>query len=484
MIDIFLGYLFSLLWLFLILFIGEFLIRINKNKTFKFIARKIIHILMCFDWFIMYHFFGISYHWIILSGSLLICLVIFYPYIKSISDLENKVSGSIIYASIATLFSIVCYIFPELFLVFGAAICSLSLGDGFAGLIGASIRKYNLILYKDKSLIGLICAVIFTFLPIFIFHKVFLLDINIVEIICISLIFGLVELISPNKLDNLTTSFVTACLIFLSLKTNILSDYFICIIIIWLIAIIVLHQKLLTFWGGITAFSIAVCIIYTLGTFGFLLLFSFFLITTICDLIGKFKKKKILKDMHKKVGSRDIYQVLAVGLLPCLCAVLYYFTELPLFIIMYVSLICENLGDSMASEIGVLSKSKPYDICRFKPIDAGLSGGVSLLGSIASIIGVLIISFIYIWTPLYVVNSLIVVIISAIIGVVIDSILGSLIQRKNKCIKCEAITEKDLHCEEKTLHYRGLKWVNNSLVNLFSNFSVIIINAILYLLLF
>ena len=118
MIDIFLGYLFSLLWLFVILFIGEFLIRINKNKTFKFIARKIIHILMCFDWFIMYHFFGISYHWIILSGSLLICLLIFYPYIKSISDLENKVSGSIIYASIATLFSIVCYIFPELFLAF------------------------------------------------------------------------------------------------------------------------------------------------------------------------------------------------------------------------------------------------------------------------------------------------------------------------------------------------------------------------------
>lgn len=188
--------------------------------------------------------------------------------------------------------------------------------------------------------------------------------------------------------------------------------------------------------------------------------------------------------MHKKVGSRDIYQVLAVGLLPCLCAVLYYFTELPLFIIMYVSLICENLADSMASEIGVLSKSKPYDICRFKPIDAGLSGGVSLLGSIASIIGVLIISFIYIWTPLYVVNSLIVVIITAIIGVVIDSILGSLIQRKNKCIKCGTITEKDFHCEEETLHYRGLKWVNNSLVNLFSNFSVIIINAILYLLLF
>ena len=117
MINIVLGYIFSILWLVFILGIGELLIRINKNDNFKFIARKIIHILMCFDWFIMYHFFGTSFHWIILCGTLFVLLLIFYPYIKSISDLNNKAFGSIIYALIATIFSIISYIFPQLFLV-------------------------------------------------------------------------------------------------------------------------------------------------------------------------------------------------------------------------------------------------------------------------------------------------------------------------------------------------------------------------------
>ena len=76
--NIIFGYIFSILWLVFILGIGELLIKFNKSDNFKFIARKIIHILMCFDWFIMYHFFGESYHWIILCGSLSILLLIFY----------------------------------------------------------------------------------------------------------------------------------------------------------------------------------------------------------------------------------------------------------------------------------------------------------------------------------------------------------------------------------------------------------------------
>ena len=77
--------------------------------------------------------------------------------------------------------------------------------------------------------------------------------------------------------------------------------------------------------------------------------------------------------------------------------------------------------------------------------------------------------------PLYITNSLWIIIISSIIGVVIDSILGSLVQRKNRCKKCNVITEKNIHCDEETVHYQGIKWINNSLVNLFSNISVIVI---------
>lgn len=479
--NIIFGYIFSILWLVFILGIGELLIKFNKSDNFKFIARKIIHILMCFDWFIMYHFFGESYHWIILCGSLSILLLIFYPYLKSISDLNNKSFGSIIYALVATIFSIICYFMPELFIVFGLSICALSLGDGAAGVIGYFFKKYNVVIYKEKTLLGLIGAIIFSFLTIFFFNNIYLLNITIYEVICISLIFGLIELISPNKYDNLTTSISTAVLILLSLETEIITDYFISIIILVLIAIVVLYKRLLTLGGAISALMISIIIIYSLGNYGFLLLFIFFFVTTICDLIGKIKKKKILQDMHKKVGKRDIFQVFAVGLLPCTCALLHFILKKDIFLIVYVALICENLADCMASEIGVLSKSKPFDICRFKRLDAGLSGGVSLLGSISSIIGVIIISMSYYFMPFYVSNSIWIIIVSAVIGVLIDSILGSLVQRKNQCRKCKVITEKNVHCNEETIHYQGVKWINNSLVNLFSNISVVITSICLYL---
>jgi uncharacterized membrane protein len=44
----------------------------------------------------------------------------------------------------------------------------------------------------------------------------------------------------------------------------------------------------------------------------------------------------------------------------------------------------EALADSVASDVGVLSKKDPISLCRFRPVPRGLSGGVSLLGTAAS----------------------------------------------------------------------------------------------------
>ena len=45
------------------------------------------------------------------------------------------------------------------------------------------------------------------------------------------------------------------------------------------------------------------------------------------------------------------------------------------------------LGDTLASELGILSKSKPLLITTLKPVPPGTNGAISLIGTIASIIG-------------------------------------------------------------------------------------------------
>ena len=45
------------------------------------------------------------------------------------------------------------------------------------------------------------------------------------------------------------------------------------------------------------------------------------------------------------------------------------------------------LGDTLASELGILSKSKPLLITTLKPVPPGTNGAISLIGTIASIVG-------------------------------------------------------------------------------------------------
>ena len=116
---------------------------------------------------------------------------------------------------------------------------------------------------------------------------------------------------------------------------------------------------------------------------------------------------------------------------------------------------------------------------KFKEVEVGMSGGVSVLGLISSIVGVLIIVLIYNLLPIDKGYSII-IFISALLGSIIDSILGSLVQRKNICEECLKITEKNIHCEKETKYHSGIKWINNSMVNFLSNTSSIIIALCLF----
>ncbi len=477
-----LGITFSLAYLAFVLLIGELIIRLVKSENARFISRKTVHILTCFLWFIMYHFLKGSYYPIALCGSLFILLLIFKRYLPSISDAENRFSGALLYAGVGTALSALCCFFPILYLPLGITMTALSLGDGFAGLIGKLLPRIKI--HKEKTLFGTLSAFVFTLLSTTGFTHLYKLEILPVEILIIALAFAFTELLSPRSADNVTTSIITFLLTILALHTSVLTSYAFSFISIPIIAFAVIKKRALTTGGIIFAIIIALSIIIGLGDLGFLLLFTFFSLTTACDLFKKSKKQEILFNVHQKAFGRNASQVLAVGIIPAITAILAFITKNEVFFIAFVASIAESLGDCMASEIGVLSKKPPIDVFRLKRVDKGISGGISLLGSTASVIGIVIISVLYRLLPIYINKTLLLTMLAALFGVIVDTVLGSLLQRKNVCVNCGKITERTTHCGENTRHFSGISWLSNTFVNFISNVATAILAIIIYVIFF
>ncbi len=227
-------------------------------------------------------------------------------------------------------------------------------------------------------------------------------------------------------------------------------------------------KKALTNNALILAFIFAFLITYFGGISSFLMLTTVFLSTVIAGIIKKEKRKEITKDIHQKGHQKDIGSIIANVAPGTIALLIYGFTKNEIFLVVYACLMAEAISDSLASDIGILSKKAPINILTFKRSKPGLSGNISLLGIFSSLIGSLLIALIYYLFNLNLINGIIITI-CGFLGNFIDSYLGAALQVKYKCSKCGIITEKEEHCQTKTKYYKGLKIFNNDVVNIISN---------------
>lgn len=238
------------------------------------------------------------------------------------------------------------------------------------------------------------------------------------------------------------------------------------------VVILAPKKKLLTLDGAITAFVIGMLFYLFGGFFSWLLLILFFLSSSI---IGKVKKYYGLIDetelvVEEKKG-RSAIQVIANSVPALICLVLFHFTKQTYFYLAMVGTIAGATADTWASEIGILSKKTPVSILTFKPIAAGLSGGITLLGTVASFFGA---SFIAVSFLVFFFGKLqsieraflysVIIVLSGFISSVIDSILGILVQEKYQ-LENQVITEVKGQ-DTSTLLYSGIKGIDNNMVNL------------------
>ena len=239
-----------------------------------------------------------------------------------------------------------------------------------------------------------------------------------------------------------------------------------------LIAGIAYVAKSLTAAGAVEAFFMGNIILWTTGFSGFFLFFLFFISCTIVGKISKeIRSNSLFKEVAEKKGhTRDFMQVLANGLMATIAAALWSVSLETKALVMFGAVIAEATSDTFAGEIGRLSKKKPVSILGFKPVPVGLSGGVTVLGLVAALLSSAMIAFFwYRWFDMVTIPGAILVGTLGFAGCILDSVLGAGVQAVYYDPKLKQFSEdKETSGRELDLS-RGLRWVDNDMVNLMSN---------------
>jgi len=223
--------------------------------------------------------------------------------------------------------------------------------------------------------------------------------------------------------------------------------------------------------SGALAAALVGTIIFGLGGWQWaVILLAFFVSSSLLSRLFS-KRKSNLNEKFDKGSQRDAGQVLANGGIAALFAGLHFFLPDALWpwLVFCASLAAVN-ADTWATELGVLNPTSPRLITTGQPVEKGTSGGISVRGTLAALAGAaLVAACAQLVKPIpgfLLIFSL--TTLAGFLGALFDSYLGATVQAIYSCPTCHKETERHpLHtCGSHTNLVRGLKWLNNDLVNL------------------
>jgi len=175
--------------------------------------------------------------------------------------------------------------------------------------------------------------------------------------------------------------------------------------------------------------------------------------------------------VYAKGGRRDAGQVLGNGIAAATFSLLGYLNPGAIWAwVGFAGSIAAVNADTWATELGALSAAAPRLITRLRQrVPRGTSGGVSIEGSLAAILGAgLVGSVAALLTPVRDAELVLPITVGGVVGAVLDSFLGATVQAMYVCTAEQVETEQHPthRCGAPTIHSRGLSWLGNDLVNL------------------
>lgn len=242
---------------------------------------------------------------------------------------------------------------------------------------------------------------------------------------------------------------------------------------------------------GFASATITGCLVLIFGGVSWFIILVSFLVFTSLFTKYKYETKSMINILEDKGGARTWKNVVANGLIASLAALGHGVTALrleinssPVFHSLFLGAVSMAAADTLATEIGLLSRSEPRLITNLSEhVNRGISGGVSPLGELASLLGAFTVgvtSLAFGFGGFSVVKTFVLVLFPGFLGCTLDSVLGATIQARYTCPVCGKITEKKNHCGESATLIKGWKGVDNDVVNFISTFFGAVIALVLF----
>lgn len=373
-------------------------------------------------------------------------------------------------------------------------LCALILGfgDPLAAIVGSNVRfKKTFIMHKSiKSVEGSSMMFLVTFICVVaagIYH--ILPEIPILHLFLlgtfIAFFAALSEALFDDGIDNISIPLTVALFLdYLLFDINIVFDLWVISVAIMPFVYLTYRLKFLNLGGSVAAYIMAVIMLGMGGWAWMLPLLAFFLLSSVLTFLTHYIRRSS-GNIVEKTGARDPIQVMANGGPALLIFILAMNNLWPWAYPVFLIAVASATADTWSTEFGqLLSRGKAFDPFRFRFVEKGISGGMSIPGTIGGLLGSCAISFLISYQNDYYVerpdDMFILIAVSGFFGMIADSAIGSYLQGKFECVMCGVHHEKLNHCGQPSRLIKGYHWLSNDLVNFVSIFSAVIFGVIAY----
>ncbi len=408
--------------------------------------------------------------------------------LEGIDDLHRK-SWGIVYFPVSFIILILLFI-PDKPEVFTISFLLMTFSDAFASIVGKKVKSREYHLTTDKKTIGGSITFFLTtvvLLSWFLFYESGLPGKHLTPLFIVSFILvvatisTLLEGIASDGFDNFSVPIGTAFLVNLyfypavqGIEAGMLGGFIASVIT----GLLSYRFRFLTADGAVGATILGTFVFGFGGLQWTLPVLAFFILSSILSKI-RVKRNKEVEERFEKSGTRNIGQVLANGGVGGVILLLesYFNTGwlYPVFVLNFAA-VC---ADTWGTEFGTMWKTKTISLKNFREVPQGLSGGVSLPGTLGSLAGaVVVVITSYYWSGDLVILGVLMLL--GFVGSLLDSLMGEFFQIQYKCGKCGLVTERHEHCNGNTSVHKGHPFITNDVVNFSSAIASILIFVIIY----